>query len=140
MDWNHFGRYLGGLRRNHGLLQKEVALNSGFTPSYIAALEGGRRPPPSTTSLNKIAHGIGASDLEKERLIRASKLTDIARVVANYVKDFPAAEAAITLLEVSSEMTPIEIDAMQTLIDGYRFRTLLPKSSQQLSALLSSSQ
>lgn len=139
MDWNHFGRCLGSLRRKHGLLQKEVAFNSGFTPSYIAALEGGRRPPPSTAALNKIANAIGASDLEEERLIRASKLTDIARVVANYVKDFPAAEAAISLLEVSSEMTPIEVDAMRTLIEGYRFRTLLPKRTQQLSALLSSS-
>lgn len=129
MDWNHFGRGLGGLRREYGLLQKQVAGESGFTPSYIAALEGGRRPPPPVEALKKIIKAIGASAQEEERLIRASKLTDIARVMANYSDDFPGAAAAISLLEVSSEMTPIEVDALRTLVEGYRFRTLLPRRS-----------
>ena len=127
MDWNHFGRVLGGLRRKYGLLQKQVAGNSGFTPSYIAALEGGRRPPPSAEALKKIVNAIGASEQEEERLRSASKLTDIARVMANYVNDFPGAAAAISLLEISPEMTGVEVDALRTLIDGYRFRTLLPR-------------
>lgn len=127
MDWNHFGRGLGGLRRKYGLLQKQVAGNSGFAPSYIAALEGGRRPPPPEEALKKIVKAIGASEQEEERLLRASKLTDIARVIANYTNDFPGAGAAISLLEISSEMTPVEVDALKTLVEGYRFRTLLPR-------------
>lgn len=127
MDWNFFGHDLGGLRRNHGLLQKEVAYKSGFAASYIAALERGRRPPPPAATLKKIANAIGASQQEEERLIRASKLTDIARVIANYSSDFPGAEAAMSLLEISSEMTAVEVNALLTLLEGYRFRTLLPR-------------
>ena len=127
MDWNYFGRDLGGLRRKQGLLQKEVAYRSGFAASYIAALERGRRPPPPVEALKKIIKAIGASNQEEERLTRASKLTDIARVMANYSNDFPGAEAAISLLEVSSEMTAVEVDALRTLVEGYRFRALLPR-------------
>jgi transcriptional regulator with XRE-family HTH domain len=92
------------------LLQKQVAGNSGFAPSYIAALEGGRRPPPPADALKKIVTAIGASEQEEELLIRASKLTDIARVMANYSDDFPGAAAAMSLLEISSEMTAVEVD------------------------------
>ncbi len=127
MDWNFFGHDLGGLRRNHGLLQKEVAYKSGFAASYIAALERGRRPPPPAEALKKIVNAIGASQQEEERLIRASKLTEIARVMAVYSNDFPGAEAAMSLLEISSEMTAVEVNALLTLLEGYRFRTLLPR-------------
>lgn len=127
MDWNQFGRGLGGLRRKYGLLQKQVAGDSGFAPSYIAALEGGRRPPPPMEALKRITKAIGASEQEEERLIRASKLTEIARVIANHRDEFPGAAAAVSLLEVSSEMTTVEVDALRTLVEGYRFRTLLPR-------------
>ena len=127
MDWNHFGRNLGDLRRKYGLLQKQVASKSGYAPSYIAALEGGRRPPPPAVTLRKIINAMGASEEDEGRLIRASKLTEIARVMANYANDFPGAAAAISLLEVSFEMTSVEIDALRILVEGYRFRSLLPK-------------
>lgn len=131
MDWNHFGRGLGGLRRKYGLRQKQVADNTGFSPSYIAALEGGRRPPPSEEALKKIIEAIGASAHEEAQLLRASKLTDIARVMANYSDAFPGTAAAISLLEVSTEMTAVEVDAFQTLVEGYRFRSLLPMRSER---------
>ena len=127
MDWNYFGRDLGGLRRKQGLLQKEVAYRSGFTASYITALERGRRPPPPVEALKKILKASGVTEVEEAFLIRASKLTEIGRVMANYSADFPGAVAAMSLLEVSSEMTAAEVNALQTLVDGYRFRTLLPR-------------
>lgn len=126
-DWNFFGRCLGDLRRKYGLQQKTVASNSGFAPSYIAALEGGRRPPPSVEALNKISKAIGVCEQEEAQLLRASKLSIIARVMANYTNEFPGTTAAISLLEVSSVMTAAEVDAIRTLVEGYRFRTLLPR-------------
>ncbi len=127
MDWNYFGRGLGSLRRKYGWLQKEVAYKSGFAPSYIAALEGGRRPPPPLETFHKIVEAVGATELEEAQLQRAAKLSEIARVIANHSNVFPGASAALSLLEVSPEMTTDEVDALRTLVDGYRFRALLPR-------------
>ena len=129
MDWNYFGGGLGDLRRKYELLQKEVAYRSGFAASYVAAIEGGRRPPPSQEAFRKILNAIGATDIEEAQLLRAAKLTNIARVIASHAQEFPAAAAAISLLEVSPEMTIAEVDALRTLVEGYRFRTLLPRRS-----------
>jgi transcriptional regulator with XRE-family HTH domain len=127
MDWNYFGRDLAALRRKHGWLQKQVALTSGFAPSYLAALEGGRRPPPPSEALGKILDAIDATEVERTQLSRAAALTHITRAISNHLESFPGAAAAVSLLEVSPEMSSTELGAIQALVEGYRFRQLLPR-------------
>ncbi|MEC5387306.1 helix-turn-helix transcriptional regulator [Uliginosibacterium sp. H3] len=130
MDWNFFGRSFGDLRRKYGLRQKQVAYNGGVSPSYVASLEGGRRPPPGDDGLQKIIAALGATEDEKAHLVRASCLTQIARVIHGHSEMFPAASAAISLLEISPQMSPAEVSAIQSLVEGYRFRTLLPQRKE----------
>lgn len=123
MDWNYFGRELGALRRKYSRLQKQVAIDSGFKASYIASLEGGRRWPPQKEQLLRILKALKASESEKESLVRSAKLTEMARSIAGYAEDFPGAVAAMSLLELSADMSPGEIKAVQTIVEGYRFRS-----------------
>ena len=127
MDWNYFGRNLGALRRKYLRLQKQVAIDSGFKASYIAALEGGRRGPPQRERLLRIVTALGASESERDNLIRSARLTQVARSIAGYAGDFPGAGAAMSLLELSADMSPSEIEAVQIILEGYRFRSYLSR-------------
>ncbi|MCP4597950.1 helix-turn-helix transcriptional regulator [Neptuniibacter sp.] len=49
-----FGRYLATLRLNRQVKQKELAEALGVDPSYISAIESGKKPPPSNRVIREI--------------------------------------------------------------------------------------
>lgn len=122
MDTNYFGICLAQLRREKKLKQKQVAFEAGVDPSYVAALENGRRVPPRLDGLTKLAKAINANEHEEKELQRSARLSLLAKEIDACAEYFAGAEVAMVILELSSVMSPKEIQAIGTLVDGYRYR------------------
>lgn len=110
------------LRRNKKLKQKQVAFEAGIDSSYWAAIENGRRLPPRQRVLVKVIKAVKASAQEEKELSRAAMLTQIAKGLNERIDYFAGAPLALAILELSSVLSPGEIEAISTLIEGYRFR------------------
>lgn len=122
METNYFGMHLAKLRRKNKLKQKQVAYEAAMDPSYVAALENGRRFPPRKSLMTSLARAVKANEQEEVELLRAAMLSEIARGVEEYAENFAGAELAMEILELSSVLSPNEIQALSTLVEGYRFR------------------
>lgn len=68
-----FGHYLETVRRARDMQQTELANLLGIDPSYISALERGKKGPPSTNILQKIKTVLSLSDIESKELDFAVK-------------------------------------------------------------------
>jgi transcriptional regulator with XRE-family HTH domain len=122
MDTNYFGNYLAKLRREKKLKQKQVAYEAGVDPSYVAALENGRRVPPRHDGVIKLAKAVNANDQETKDLERSARLSQLAKEIDACAEHFSGATVAMAILELSSVMSQSEIHALATLVDGYRYR------------------
>jgi transcriptional regulator with XRE-family HTH domain len=114
---------LAQLRRKKKLKQKQVAYEASMDPSYVAALENGRRAPPRQSMMANIGRALNANEQEVVELRRAAMLSEMARELNERAEYFVGAPVAMAILEMSSIMSPGEIQAIATLIDGYRFRS-----------------
>jgi transcriptional regulator with XRE-family HTH domain len=122
METNHFGLCLAQLRRKNQLRQKQVAFDAGLDPSYLAALENGRRIPPRPNMMIKLVSAVKATSNEEKELRRAAMLSFIARELSDCTELISGASAAMTILELSSVLSQEELQALVTLVEGYRFR------------------
>lgn len=122
METNYFGICLAQLRREKKLKQKQVAFEAGVDPSYVAALENGRRIPPRLDGLRKIAKAINANEQEENELYRTARLSLLAKEIHACAEHFEGAAVAMDILVMSSVMSPKEVEAIGTLIEGYRYR------------------
>jgi transcriptional regulator with XRE-family HTH domain len=59
-----FGCYLESLRRNRRLKQKDIAEMIGVNPSYISAMESGKKGPPSDDLIRSLAESLNLSTSE----------------------------------------------------------------------------
>ena len=125
METNYFGIQLAKIRRKNKLRQKQVAYEAAMDPSYIAALENGRRFPPRKSLMTNLARAIKANEQDELELLRTAMLSEIARGIEEYAKNFPGAELAMEILELSSVLSINEIQALATLVEGYRFRAYI---------------
>ncbi len=123
MDSNYFGLYLAALRRKRRLRQKQVAAASNLDPSYVAALENGRRVPPREDVMTKLFEALNLSEAEKEELHRTAVLSEIGRTMLQHADELEGINTALTVLEISAHLSHEELKAVETLIEGYRYRT-----------------
>ena len=123
MKSNLFGEQLFGLRRRKKMLQKQVALGSGIDPSYLAALENGRRNPPRIQVVEQLLDAIDASPRERESLHQAAALARLIRVVARQEEILPGVTVALRMLEVAPVLSEEELTALDTLVVGLRTRS-----------------
>jgi transcriptional regulator with XRE-family HTH domain len=65
---NPFGTYLESLRRSRRMKQCDLAKEIGVNPSYVSAIEGGTKAPPSTPIIQAIVEVLGLSKKEEELL------------------------------------------------------------------------
>tara|TARA_R110001599_G_scaffold233032_1_gene432206 strand:- start:1309 stop:1689 length:381 start_codon:yes stop_codon:yes gene_type:complete len=63
-----FGKVLSQLRRSRKLQQKQLAEAIGIEASYVSALEGGKKSPPSRLVLSKLIDFLNLSDEELQAL------------------------------------------------------------------------
>ncbi len=122
MESNYFGHCLAELRRRRRLRQKQVAAAASLDASYIAALENGRRAPPREEVMNKLFQALGLSDTERNELQRTAVLTDVGRVLLHHAQQLTGVGAALAVLEVSINLSQEELGAIETIVDGYRYR------------------
>lgn len=130
METNYFGVQLAKLRRKNKLKQKQVAYEAAMDPSYVAALENGRRFPPRKSLMTRLAKAVKANEQEERELLRAAMLSEIARELKEYTEQLAGAELAMEILELSSVLSANEIQALSTLVEGYRFRAYVHGRSE----------
>lgn len=118
MTQNNFGEYLFQLRRRKKLLQKQVALSAGFDPSYLAAVENGRRDPPRNQGIEKLLDALMATPIERERIHQLARLTRLTRVMAQDDGAVAGVEIARKFLEVAPRLSAEELAALDTLLAG----------------------
>jgi len=68
-----FGHYLETVRRARDMQQTELANLLGIDPSYISAIERGKKGPPSADILQRIKTVMSLSDIESKELDFAVK-------------------------------------------------------------------
>lgn len=118
MRESQFGEYLFHLRRRRRLLQKQVALDAGLDPSYLAAVENGRRDPPRPPLVEKLLDVLTATPVERDRARQLARLTKLTRLMAQDDGQVPGVEIARRLLEFAPRLTADELAALDTLVTG----------------------
>jgi predicted ATPase/DNA-binding XRE family transcriptional regulator len=66
-----FGALLRRMRERVGLTQQELAEAAGLTPQAVSALERGTRTRPYPHTVRSLAQALGASETERDALVRA---------------------------------------------------------------------
>jgi len=122
MESNYFGHYLAELRRKRHLRQKQVAADSDLDSSYIAALENGRRVPPREGVMTRLSQALGLNEAEESELRRTAVLSEVGRAMLQHADELAGVNAALSVLEISAYLSQEELRAMETLMDGYRYR------------------
>lgn len=124
MKPNLFGEQLFHLRRRKRMLQKQIALGAGVDPSYLAALENGRRDPPRASVIEKILDALAATPGEGESLRRVATLTHLMRQMASHDGVVPGLETALRMLELAPRLSANELAALDTLVDSLSQRPI----------------
>lgn len=70
-----FSRYLKTLRMQRGLRQKELAIQLGYEPSYLSAIERSEKGPPKDDFVRRLIDGLSLTEDEQAELARALKLS-----------------------------------------------------------------
>jgi transcriptional regulator with XRE-family HTH domain len=112
-----FGERLRQLRAQRGLSLKEMADEIGVTPTYLSALEHGRRGRPSWYFVQRVIQFFNVIWDAAEEL---QKLADLShpRVVVDTAGLSPRATLlANRLARRMAELPPDRIDALLALID-----------------------
>ena len=63
-----FGEYLRTLRRRRKMSLIELAKGAGSSNSYLSQLETGKRNPPKSNMMKKIAFALAEDDAEGNRI------------------------------------------------------------------------
>lgn len=78
-----FGAAVRALRERQGRSQKELAITAGVDPSFLAAIERGRRPPPQIRVVKRFIEALRASPQEAEQVMLAWELSRLARTLGD---------------------------------------------------------
>ncbi|MGO4328767.1 helix-turn-helix domain-containing protein [Cupriavidus sp. M-11] len=76
-----FAELLHLIRKRSGLPQKAVAQRCGIDPSYLAAMEAGRKGVPSRLVLEALVTAMSAADEERGQLYRAACAERLGREI-----------------------------------------------------------
>ncbi len=113
-----FSEYLFQLRRNRQLLRKQVAYAASIDPSYLAALERGRRDPPNPKILARILDALNASEHERCTLKNAAAFAKLLGAIRVLGSDLPGTETLIRLARTIPGLKAQELIALETLVAG----------------------
>ena len=79
-----FPEYLCLVRKRKELRQNTVAIACGIDPSYLAAMESGRRSPPNRELLEQIISAINLDGLQARTLRRLAYSESLERHFENF--------------------------------------------------------
>jgi transcriptional regulator with XRE-family HTH domain len=112
-----FGELLFQHRRTRTLLQKQVALEAGIDPSYLAGLENGRRPPPEKSTLNAIIQALALTSDETTELTAQAASEKAARYLQTNLEDLPGIDCLVQLALALPSLSQREISTIEALIE-----------------------
>jgi transcriptional regulator with XRE-family HTH domain len=118
-----FGERVRELRRERGLMLKDMAAYLGVSSAYLSALERGQRGKPTWTLLQGVLHYFGIIWDEADELLRLADLSEPkVRIDASGLNP----QAVLFLNRLSREagsLTQAEVAAMLALLDEARTRS-----------------
>lgn len=80
-----FGQYLEQIRRDRRLSQKQLAYALDINPSYVSALETGKKSPPTEVILQKLISSLSLDKQEQDTLWDVVELSQTTRKIPNSV-------------------------------------------------------
>jgi transcriptional regulator with XRE-family HTH domain len=125
-----FGERVRQLRRERGLMLKDMAAHLGVSSAYLSALERGERGKPTWTLIQGVLQYFNIIWDEADELARLADLSDPRVKVDTASADPRATLLANRLARDIRSLSPDDLDAMLAILDGAQERerraTLLP--------------
>lgn len=112
-----FGELLFQFRRNRTLLQKQVALEAGIAPSYLAGLENGRRPPPEKKTLTAIIGALALTAQESQQLAAEAASERAAHYLQQNYEDLSGIDCLVQLARALPHLSEREISTIEALVE-----------------------
>jgi transcriptional regulator with XRE-family HTH domain len=111
-----FGELLASARRKRRLLQKQVADRAGLDPSYLGALERGRREAPSSKIFQQLLRVLEPSQFERQQLIHALALLRLQRVIEDEAAPLLGGGALLRIARRLPYLAEPDLDLLETLV------------------------
>lgn len=110
---SEFGEVLKAIRKSKGISQIEVAKRGGLGRGYLGMIETGERGSrPSRDSVLRVSQGLGATDAERDALLRAAGYPPLDPTVLE--------NARISVEEAILGDPSLRDDHRKILLDMYR--------------------
>lgn len=124
-----FGQRVRQLRRERGLLLKDMAAHLGVSSSYLSALERGERGKPTWTLIQGVMHYFNIIWDEADELARLADLSD-PRVRIDTASTCPEATLLVNRLarEIRA-LSPHDCEALIRALDELQMRARRPDDS-----------
>ncbi len=110
------GELLASARRKRRLLQKQVADRAGLDPSYLGALERGRREAPSSKIFQQLLRVLEPSQLERQQLMHALALLRLQRVIEDEAAPLLGGGALLRIARRLPYLAEPDLDLLETLV------------------------
>jgi transcriptional regulator with XRE-family HTH domain len=117
-----FGERLRGLREARGLKLKDMAQELGVTPTYLSALEHGRRSKPNWSFVQRVIHYFNIIWDEADELQRLADNSNPKITVETAGLSAKATELANRLARDIADLSEADLDAHLRLLDTARKR------------------
>jgi transcriptional regulator with XRE-family HTH domain len=124
---NTFAEALFALRRKRKKLQKEIALSAGIDPSYLAALESGRRGAPDKTLTKKLCDALAATVSERTHIENAAAHARLLRALSTHHEDVRGGPALLDIAEALPSLASIQIEALRDLVNVMQVSARAPE-------------
>ena len=112
-----FGAKLRAMRAERGVLLKDMALDIGVSPTYLSALEHGRRGRPNWVFVQRVIAYFNVIWDDAEELQRLADLSH-PRVVVDTAGLRPAAtRLANSLARQIGELDEADLEALSAILD-----------------------
>jgi transcriptional regulator with XRE-family HTH domain len=132
-----FGERVRQLRRERGLLLKDMAAHLGVSSAYLSALERGERGKPTWTLIQGVIHYFNIIWDDADELVRLADLSD-PRVKIDTAGTTPRATLfANRLAREIGSLSDADLEALMAVLDGAQERgrrTIAPEKVAVLSS------
>jgi transcriptional regulator with XRE-family HTH domain len=115
-DQNCFGSVILHIRQSHRLMRKQVAIEAKMDPSYLTALERGRRSPPPPRTLDRLIGALNANDAEQRAIRESAAVARISRVIDAQSLELPETRLITLVTHMVPSLDERGIDAIRAVL------------------------
>ncbi len=114
---HRFGHLLSMKRFQDRIRQKHLAISAGIDASYIAGIEGGRRPAPQERLLKRILDNLELTPDERREMEDAAAWDHITTQLERAESRLPTAKALTQLAMLLPSISSEEAEALATVFE-----------------------